>query len=137
MVGEGKALDAPVPPARRNVEIRTHLVWVVLFPCFSNPSDLPMTILAYSLMLLGGYIAFLNAWLLWRQLRGEHGPSIVPFVGGILLFVGGLLEPSGTLRPWAVLGLVVDYGCVPYTVCVSWYLLREKRMGAESKEPKQ
>lgn len=96
-----------------------------------------MTILAYSLILLGTYIAALNNWLLWRQLRGKYGPSIVPFVGGILLFVGGLLEPSGTLRPWAVLGLWVDYGCLPYTISVSWYLLREKRMGAESNEPKQ
>ena len=39
---------------------------------------------------------------------------------------GGLLFPNGSLRPWAVIGLFIDYGCMPYLIFASIYLIQEK-----------
>lgn len=79
-----------------------------------------------TLLVLGGLIATLNAWILISQIRGKHSPSAAPFIGGIFLLVGGLLYPNGSLRPWAVIGLFIDYGCMPYLIFATIYLIQEK-----------
>jgi hypothetical protein len=79
-----------------------------------------------ALFFLGILIAFTNAWILICQLRGRRSPSVVPIIGGIFLCTGGIIFPGGLLRTWAVLGLFLDYGCMPYLIFVSIYLIREE-----------
>ena len=73
-------------------------------------------IASITLLSLGGLIAFASAWVLLRQLRGKASPSAVPFLGGIFLFAGAFLFPGEAVRPWAVVGLFLDYGCLPYFI---------------------
>ena len=94
-----------------------------------------MMILQYiasiALLGLGGLVAGINAWVLVRQLLGKPSPSVAPLLGGVFLFVGALLLPGGFLRPWAVIGLLVDYGCMPYLALSTVSMIRETRQYAE------
>jgi hypothetical protein len=81
---------------------------------------------SFAVVFLGILLAFTNAWILIRQLRGKRSPSVVPIIGGIFLCIGGLIFPGGLLRPWAVLGLFLDYGCMPYLIFASVYFIREE-----------
>ena len=83
-------------------------------------------IVSIALVFLGILLTLNNAWILICQLRGRHSPSVTPIIGGIFLCIGGLIFPGGLLRPWAVLGLFIDYGCMPYLIFSLVYLIREK-----------
>ena len=83
-------------------------------------------VVSIGLVFLGILSALTNAWILTCQLRGRHSPSVTPIIGGIFLCIGGLIFPGGLLRPWAVLGLFIDYGCMPYLIFSLNYLIREK-----------
>ena len=94
-----------------------------------------MTALQYfasiALLGLGGLIALTNGWVLFRQLLGKRAPSVVPLVGGIFLFFGAMLFPNDLLRPLAVIGLFLDYGCLPYLILLSLSMVQEMRRYAE------
>jgi hypothetical protein len=59
-------------------------------------------------MALGGLLALLNWWTVYRTWRSGRFCSAVPFVGAFFLGGGMLLLPQ--TRPFAWLALVVDYG---------------------------
>lgn len=80
---------------------------------------------------LGGLLAFINAWVLVRQLTSKPSPSAAPLLGGAFLFAGALILPSGFLRPWPVMGLFLDYGCMPYLTLFTISIIRETRRYAE------
>jgi len=88
-------------------------------------------IISIALLVLGGMIAVLNGWVTGNQLRGKACPSIVPFIGGIFLFLGGLLFPGGLLRPWSWIGLLIDFGCLPYLIMTSISNWMESRRHAD------
>jgi hypothetical protein len=94
-----------------------------------------MTVLQYiasiALLGLGGLLASFNGWVLFRQLRGKPSPSAAPLIGGVFLFVGARLFPGGLLRPWAVIGLFLDYGFLPYMILFSISMAQESRRYAE------
>jgi hypothetical protein len=54
--------------------------------------------------------------------------------GGLFLSIGCLLFPNGVLWPWAVFGLFLDYGCMPYLIFASIYLIRGKLRHADKNE---
>lgn len=89
--------------------------------------DVALQIASLGLLALGGLIALFNGWVLINQLSGRKVPSIFPFVGGFMLLGGGLLYPDSSIRKLALLGLVVDYGCLPYIVFASISVYRESR----------
>jgi len=91
---------------------------------------MPQYIASSALLGLGGLLALINAWILIRQLLGKPSPSVAPVLGGALLFTGALLLPGGHLRPWAVIGLFLDYGCMPYLLLASISTVRETRRHA-------
>lgn len=76
-------------------------------------------IFSIALLTLGGLLAVVNARVLVIQLQGKHSSSAAPFIGGIFLFIGGLIYPDGLLRSWAWIGLFLDYGCIPYLTMAS------------------
>ena len=84
--------------------------------------EIVILIISAILSTLGGLIAIFNNWILIQQLRGKHSPSVAPFLGGILLMIGLFLFPYYDFSYWALLALVVDYGCVPYTLGCICYL---------------
>jgi hypothetical protein len=92
--------------------------------------EIALQIASIGLVVLGGLIALFNGWVLVNQLRGRHVPSVAPFVGGLMLFGGVLLYPDSNIRKLALLGLVVDYGCLPYFVLASISVYRESRRHA-------
>ncbi|MHC4404098.1 MAG: hypothetical protein ACYTG0_30960 [Planctomycetota bacterium] len=79
-----------------------------------------MLILQYTasiaFLVLGGLVAVINAWIFIGQVRGKQVPSVLPLIGGTILFLGALQFPGGTMRPWAWIGMFIDYGCLPYVV---------------------
>lgn len=89
--------------------------------------DIILKIASIGLVILGGSIALFNGWVLIKQLRGRHAPSVAPVVGGLMLFGGALLYPDSNIREMALLGLIVDYGCLPYVVFASISVYRENR----------
>lgn len=89
--------------------------------------ELVLQIVAIGFILVGGLIALFNGWLFVNQLIGKRVSSIAPFVGGLLLFSGALIYPDPVVRKWAWLGLVVDYGCVPYILLASYSVWSESR----------
>ncbi len=84
-------------------------------------------IVSIALLGIGALVALVNVGVLARQVRGRRSPSVTPFIGGIFLFVGALLFPGGALRPWAAIGLFVDYGCMPYLIGASVCMACETR----------
>jgi hypothetical protein len=86
------------------------------------------------LLMFGGLLAAVNARILVCQLRGKHSPSATPILGGLFLFIGCLLFPNGALWPWAVFGPFLDYGCMPYLIFASVYLICEKLRHAHKNE---
>jgi hypothetical protein len=86
------------------------------------------------LLVFGGLVAAVNARILVCQLRGKYSPSATPILGGLFLFIGCLLFPNGVLWPWAVFGLFLDYGCMPYLIFAFIYLIREKLRHAHKNE---
>lgn len=86
-----------------------------------------------ALLGLGGVIALANVRVLIMQLLGKASPSVAPLLGGIFLFAGALLFPGGALRSWAVLGLFIDYGCVPYLILLAVSMRKETRRFAAEK----
>jgi len=76
---------------------------------------------------LGSLLAVINGWILIKQIRGQDCPSATPILGGLFLFIGGLLLPGGVLKIWAWLGLFLDYGCIPYLITALVSMLQEKR----------
>jgi hypothetical protein len=89
--------------------------------------ELARQIASIGLAIPGALIALFNTWVIVNQLRGRHSPSVFPFVGGLMLFSAGLLYPDSNNWKFALLGLVVDYGCLPYTLLVSISVYRESR----------
>ncbi|MEW6668600.1 MAG: ADP-ribosylglycohydrolase family protein [Thermodesulfobacteriota bacterium] len=73
------------------------------------------TILLGAFFVLG---AGANAHLLFFKGRkvkeGEHRPSLVPLVPGVLGMAACLASPSDVLRSWAWIPLLLDVGCAPY-----------------------
>lgn len=60
---------------------------------------------------------------LWRRgIRGEQYPSGVPLVGGICGAIGLWLVPAPVVSRFAWLALLLDYGCLPYTVSFLFYM---------------
>jgi hypothetical protein len=90
-----------------------------------------MYIVSIIFLSIGGLLAIINGWILFQQLQGQPLPSAVPILGGVFLFIGTLIFPCGALRAWAVLGLFVDYGCMPYLIYGSIYMVQETRRYAE------
>ena len=78
-----------------------------------------LTILFGLLWLL---IATFNGWVAWRQFvrKEERAPSIAPFIGGFIAYVGFSIcpwdSPQKYLYFW--LALVLDVGSLPYLVLV-------------------
>jgi len=81
--------------------------------------ELARQIASIGLAIPGALIALFNAWVIVNQLNGRHSPSVFPFVGGLMLFGAGLMYPDSNSWKLALLGLVVDYGCLPYAVLAS------------------
>jgi hypothetical protein len=81
--------------------------------------DIVLQIIAIGLFGLGGLIALVNGWIFASQLFGKHIPSGIPFLGGFMLFLGGLIYPDPSVRRLAWLGLIADYGCFPYLMMAS------------------
>jgi hypothetical protein len=94
-----------------------------------------MTIIQYiasiGLLGLGGIITVFNGCVFIRQFLEKPSPSVVPIVGGVILFVGALIYPNGLFRAWAVIGLFIDYGCLPYLIFSLISLIHENRKFAE------
>jgi hypothetical protein len=86
-----------------------------------------LQIAGLAFVLVGGLIALINGWLIVKQLVGRKVSSIVPVVGGLFLLSGALIYPDAVVRKWAWLGLIVDYGCVPYIVLASYSVWTETR----------
>ena len=81
-------------------------------------------------VLLGGLfvlIATNNAILWWRQfvLKRERTPSVVPFIGGMLGYVGLRASSVEVISNYAWLALLLDVGCGPYLVLAVTFLLPE------------
>ena len=73
-----------------------------------------------------GHLAVFNAVSFWKiRVRREHSPSGVPFVGGVLGGIGLWLLPVPAISHFAWAALLLDYGCLPYTVGVSLYLAHD------------
>lgn len=89
--------------------------------------DLALQIVGVGLILVGGLIALLNGWLFVNQLIGRRGSSVAPVVGGVLLLCGGLIYPDPAVRKWAWLGLLIDYGCIPYILLASFSVWTQSR----------
>lgn len=60
--------------------------------------DLILQKVAIGLFVLGGLIALFNGWIFVSQLLGRHVPSVAPFLGGLMLFFGGLIYPDPSVR---------------------------------------
>jgi len=60
------------------------------------------------------------------QLRNRDCPSVIPLIGGLFLYAACRMYPDGLLRPWAGIGLFIDYGCMPYLISASIYIIREE-----------
>jgi hypothetical protein len=84
-------------------------------------------VVSIAFLVLGALVSAINAWICFRQLLGKHSPSIVPLIGGVSLLVGALIFPNGSLIPWAFIGILVDYGCLPYVVMLSISMALEFR----------
>jgi hypothetical protein len=89
--------------------------------------EIGLQIASIGLVILGGLIALFNGWVLINQLSGRHAPSVFPIVGGLMLFLGALIYPDSNLIKLALLGLIVDYGCLPYFLSASISVYRDKR----------
>ena len=89
--------------------------------------DVILQIASIGLVILGGSIALFNGWVLFKQLSGRHAPSVAPIVGGLMLFGGALIYPDANLITLALLGLIVDYGCLPYILTASISVYRYNR----------
>ena len=75
-----------------------------------------MKVLGYALLILGAFIALLNAWLpvrYWILRRREQSRSCIPIIGGLLASCGMLLAGEAALRSVFWLPLLLDIGCVP------------------------
>jgi hypothetical protein len=67
--------------------------------------------------------ATFNHMVLWRALVSRrHGPSVIPFLPGVAGALALWVTPLPSLRPYAWVPLVVDYGCLPYLAGCSLYL---------------
>jgi hypothetical protein len=86
-----------------------------------------LQIAGLALVLAGGLIALINGWLFVNQLIGRRGSSVAPVVGGLFLLSGGLLYPDPEVRKWAWVGLLIDYGCVPYILLASYSVWSDSR----------
>jgi hypothetical protein len=60
----------------------------------------------------GATISACNAYILLRYLRGGHGASFVPVVGGILGAIGFLILPVPSFRSAWWVPLFLDWGNV-------------------------
>ena len=89
--------------------------------------NLILQIAAIGLFVLGGSIALFNGWIFVSQLIGRHIPSAIPFVGGLMLFVGGMIYPDSGIKKLAWLGLIADYGCLPYLIMASVSMWSENK----------
>jgi hypothetical protein len=68
-----------------------------------------------SLLLLGGgYIIFMNAGIFWwTVVLQRKGPSIGPFLGGMLMAAGLWVSPIHLLHRCWWIAFFIDAGCVP------------------------
>ncbi len=76
-----------------------------------NPSQY---IFPFVLFFLGGILSIINGWNFLKELMGKRVPSTIPFIGGIFLFIGAMSYPETPVRYFAWVGLLVDFGCLPY-----------------------
>lgn len=100
--------------------------------------DIFRWVLAVPVGLLGWWIIFLNFAIVYREyVRGEHH-SWVPFLGGLLAFVGMLVCPLLWVEKLAWIPIAVD--CVYFVAILTFglggmalrRLLRGKKDDAES-----
>lgn len=86
-------------------------------------------ILGSLLLVLGAYIAALNWWAgVYPFLFRKPGPSWAPLLGGVLLAVGLHLSFQISLGYAALLGMVLDFGCVPgFALAFFWHMRRVMR----------
>jgi len=72
------------------------------------------------------WVAICNLWIAVRfYLYGKRGSSI-PFIGGILGFLGVCIAPGGILLKYWWIPLVLDIGCLPLLVLWLFYVIRKK-----------
>lgn len=83
-----------------------------------------MAIMAIALCSLGGLIIVLNYGVALRYLLRRQEGSLLPILGGLLACAGMLLYPSGMLRPWAWIPLILDIGCLPMVFAALWAVIR-------------
>lgn len=90
-----------------------------------------MTILLYTISILflfaGSFFTLFNGYVLIRQISGRSYSSVAPVIGGLSLLIGGFIFPAGHLRLWGVLGLFLDYGCIPYFLFFACCVLSETK----------
>jgi len=70
-----------------------------------------MTYVGYALLVVGGLHAFCNCTSVVEMRRSNRYASLVPVVGGVLLFAGAALVPAIGWK-LGLLGFVVDPGCL-------------------------
>lgn len=88
-----------------------------------------LVFLAALIFFLG--IALFNNTIAWRQWVKDisEGPSIAPFIGGLIGVVAVLSAPFSDINDRIVflwLPLIIDFGSLPYLVLIIVYLIRGK-----------
>jgi hypothetical protein len=73
---------------------------------------------ALALCFIGG-----NLFIVFRDVRGKAGGSLLPFVGGVAGAISLLLIPQSQFRPWWWVPLVADAGSAPLLLWTTVWLI--------------
>lgn len=71
-------------------------------------------------------MAVVNWRIVYLGKQGKKTPSIVPLIGGLILALGISRFPFGVVQRFWPVGLIADYGCLPYLVLFFKFLLDER-----------
>ena len=78
---------------------------------------------SFVLVALFIWVASMNAWVLFVDLRGDSDPpSSIPLFGGLMGAAGLWLMPVEGAAHWFWLPLVLDYGCAPVMLFTAYRL---------------
>jgi hypothetical protein len=70
-------------------------------------------VLSIAAFFVGGVLTLANWVYVFQSFYYKENHSKVPFVGGVSACLGCLLWPSGSLRSFWWIPLLVDIGCIP------------------------
>lgn len=79
---------------------------------------------------VGVYISVFN-WVVLVRSFTRKAPSWIPVFGGVLMAAAAFIQPSGIVRPWWWLALLVDGGSIPGLLWTLFLLLKRKKEGDE------